>query len=64
MMSARYFQISAEERPLTMVSLLTKLSVVPGRNFAGQIMVGEVGAEVMMILMVLTRQICQCDVID
>ena len=47
--------MSAEERPLTMVSLLTKLSVVPGRNFAGQMIVGEVGADVIMASMLLTR---------
>ena len=48
--------MSAEERPLTMVSLLTKLSVVPGRNFAGQMIVGEVGADVMVALMSVMRQ--------
>jgi len=48
--------MSAEERPLTMVSLLTKLSVVPGRNFAGQMIVGDVGADVMIFLMLIMPQ--------
>lgn len=55
--------MSAAESPFTIVSLLTKLSVVPGRNFSGQIIVGEVGADVMMVLKVLMRQNCQCDLI-
>ena len=50
--------MSAALRPLTTVSLETKLSVVPGRNFSGQMMVGEVGAVVMMAVLLL---ICECD---
>ena len=45
-MSARRFQICAADRPLAMISFVTKLSVKPGRNFRGQMMAACCGLDI------------------